>query len=61
VYGRGFVTEIMRLTGFALKTASRLAPSLHLRASLKDGERVADFPGFRADSGSDPRGLGTEN
>ena len=60
-YGRGFVTEILLLTGFAPKTASRLALPAHLRAVLKDGERVADFEGFRADSASERQAPGTKN
>ncbi len=61
MYGRRFVTEIMRLTGFAPKTAPHLARAAHLQAVLKGGERVADFPWFSADSTSGLRGPGTEN
>ena len=60
-YGRGFVTEILLLTAFAPKTAPRLALPAHRRAVLKDGERVADFEGFRADSATGIQAPGTEN
>jgi hypothetical protein len=58
---RAIVTEILLLTGFAPKSALRLAGVAHLRASLKDGERVADFPWFTSDSGSAGWGPDTQN
>jgi len=49
---RTIVKEIMRLTGFAPKSALALARQFHLQAGCEDGKRVADFSGFSAVSGS---------
>jgi hypothetical protein len=56
-----FGAEILRLTGFALEMPVRLAGAVQAQAVLKDGKRVADFPGFTAESDSGPSRSDTQN